>query len=244
MARFIRLKYLLSLIPLLLPLLVSAQTQNTDRRKAVTFIRSVSAHQAPEGTGFIVHPSGYVVTAGHNIGSAKEDQIEIHIGERDGPLASVTAIYNDPKRDLAILKLQTLPAPYAFLSVASEFSPDLNNEGDKGVILMGFPLNLRLSSPSGEINTTSEPNGLWSVDGTNDHGMSGGPVVLKRTARVIGVLNTKDLSAGFAKMVPINEKDEFLKSKIDDWPPVSEMLGKLVLFNLDGSAEVSVRGTG
>ncbi|MBV8781522.1 MAG: trypsin-like peptidase domain-containing protein, partial [Phycisphaerae bacterium] len=55
------------------------------------------------GSGFIVHPDGYVVTNNHVVDRAREITVEL----LDGQKFSADLISSDPEADLAVLKIHT-----------------------------------------------------------------------------------------------------------------------------------------
>src|SRR6185369_3320500 len=71
--------------------------------------RIVKVPQSALGSGFIVHPDGYVVTNNHVIDRARQIKVEL----ADGRKLDAELISSDPMTDLAILKVSTdtpLPA--------------------------------------------------------------------------------------------------------------------------------------
>jgi len=156
------------------------------------------------GSGFIVHPDGYVVTNNHVVQGAREISVELLDG-RKIPAELVSA---DPDADLAILKIEhKKPLPTLEL-------------GDSSDLMIGEPT-IAVGNPLGFSHTVSE--GIVSalhrdLDGPNDEkmkdliqtdaainpGNSGGPL-LNAYGQVIGIntaIRSDAQNIGFA--IPVN----------------------------------------
>jgi hypothetical protein len=141
------------------------------------------------GTSFTIehHETQYLVTARHIISGIQltNAEVEIFQGSDWKKLQVDILLPKNPNVDIAVLKI---PKP---LSVTYEFVPD-----SAGVIFgqevyfLGFPYGLHTATLGTHIpfikrgtlsaQDTSDPDGtIWYVDGFNNQGFSGGPIVFQ-----------------------------------------------------------------
>lgn len=139
--------------------------------------------ERPSGTGFIVHPDGYILTASHVLSRASRIVV-VTPGEIRNR-AAVVAI--DEARDLALLQIQTIGLSEAALGYAG------NVRLDHPVFVAGFPFGLpEVSITRGRI-TAVRTKGLRTVfqlDAAINPGNSGGPV-FNEEGEVVGIITTK-----------------------------------------------------
>lgn len=140
------------------------------------------------GSGFIIHPDGYVVTNNHVIDRA--EQIAIKLG--DGrEFTDVKVISADAKADLAILKISNpQPLPYLELGDTSDLMIG------EPVIAVGNPLGYSHSVSTGIISAMHRDlqtagrgpqlEDLIQTDAAINRGNSGGPL-LNAYGQVIGI---------------------------------------------------------
>jgi len=166
------------------------------------------------GSGFFIHPSGYIVTNNHVV----EDAEQIRILTSSGKDYEVVVIARDPAYDLALLKISdSVSQGFDVLPLGDSDSIDA---GDM-VIAIGNPLGLGHTVTSGIISQTyrnisghPDENGrhvdFIQTDTAINPGSSGGPLITLDGA-CIGV-NTAMIavaqSIGFA--VPSNQVLEFI----------------------------------
>lgn len=152
-----------------------------DSVKSVVTVRTSNSI----GTGFIVNPSGYIVTNYHVVDDSEGD-IEIVTYDRDTFEAQYLG--GDAERDLALLKI---PGTYDYFELAD--SDDL--QVGKKVIAIGNPLGLSFTVTEGIISALDRagPNGqneYIQTDVSLNPGNSGGPLI-DTTGAVIGINNFK-----------------------------------------------------
>jgi len=135
------------------------------------------------GSGFIVDPSGYVVTNHHVIKGADEITVILHDGKRVP--AKLRGF--DAKTDLALLKIDTdKELPYVVFG-----DSDHARVGD-WVIAIGNPFGLGGSATTGIISARGRDiqsgplDDFLQIDAPINRGNSGGPL-FDATGRVIGV---------------------------------------------------------
>lgn len=147
------------------------------------FARAEEGLARPSGTGVIVHPDGYVLTANHVLSRASRI-IVVTPGEIRNP-ATVVAI--DEARDLALLQIQTIGLFEAALGYAG------NVRLDHPVFVAGFPFGLpEVSITRGRI-TAVRTKGLrtvFQIDAAINPGNSGGPLFNEK-GEVVGIITTK-----------------------------------------------------
>ena len=167
--------------PLSLPRLVERM------RPGVVFLQQPTArNQVSEGTGFLVG-SGLIVTAAHVVEGEAPVVVHLYDGRRlrgevvrrmeDADLALIRA----PGGDLALSLVQVAPTP-----------------GEE-LVALGFPLGSALgSSPSisvsnGVLSAIRELDGMRLLQTTAplNPGNSGGPLIIRRTGEVAGVVSLK-----------------------------------------------------
>ena len=150
-------------------------------RKAVVRIET----DLGSGSGFIIDPSGLIMTNNHVISDAEE--ITVYLEDSTSYTGTVEA--RDLVRDLALIKIEATGLPYLELGDLSEVS--LGQQ----VIVLGYPLEGKnVSVTSGLISTIDFDSGrniTWvQTDSAVNPGNSGGPLLDLR-GRVIGVVSAK-----------------------------------------------------
>ncbi len=145
--------------------------------------RADESLERPSGTGVIVHPDGYVLTAYHVLSRASRI-IVVTPGEIRNR-ATVVAI--DEARDLALLQIQAIGLFEAALGYAG------NVRLDHPVFVAGFPFGLpEVSVTRGRI-TAVRTKGLrtvFQIDAAINPGNSGGPL-FNEDGEVVGIITTK-----------------------------------------------------
>ncbi len=139
--------------------------------------------ERPAGSGVIVHPDGYVLTAHHVLAHARR-VVVVTQGEFRAPAVVVSA---DPDQDLALLKIETVGLSEAPVGYANAVTLD------QEVAVLGFSFGLReVSVVRGRIAAIRSKGvkRVFQVDAAVNPGNSGGPVFNKR-GEVIGIVTTK-----------------------------------------------------
>jgi serine protease Do len=156
------------------------------------------------GSGFIVHPDGYVVTNNHVIQGAREITVEL----LDGRKLPAELVSSNPDADLAILKIEhEKPLPTLELGDSSDLMIG------EPVIAVGNPLGYSHSVSSGIVSAIhrdlagpnkEEMKDLIQTDAAINPGNSGGPL-LNAYGQVIGIntaIRSDAQNIGFA--IPVN----------------------------------------
>lgn len=134
------------------------------------------------GTGFIVHQSGYVLTCNH-VFPDKPEYVSVErtavIGGRYGTALPIKIIRRDEQADLMLLKL---PQGKPWRSVKSAAEARVGSD----VVAFGFPTDMEMVDTPGSI-TGVDSDGRWLTSAGLNHGMSGGPA-FDRSGAVIGIV--------------------------------------------------------
>jgi S1-C subfamily serine protease len=143
------------------------------------------------GSGFIVDPSGYIVTNEHVVERAADLKIEVITN--DNKRYKGRYITGDPKKDLALIKIDSeKPLPFVNLH---DISPNLLGQT---VIVVGNALGYGSSISRGVLSAVkrditvnnNDYHDLIQTDAAINPGNSGGPVV-DLAGRLVGVSSAK-----------------------------------------------------
>jgi serine protease Do len=135
------------------------------------------------GSGFIIDPSGYVVTNNHVIDDASDIQVTL----ADGSTASARVVGRDTKTDIALLKI---PAPHPLPYLA--FGDSKKAHVGDWVIAVGNPFGLGGSVSAGIISGSNREinagpyDDFLQIDAPINPGNSGGPL-FDESGQVIGI---------------------------------------------------------
>jgi hypothetical protein len=184
-------------------------SDQVDPINATVEIFADSGKQIQVGTGFFISAKGDIATAYHVIAGAKSLQIISH----QGSYSKYAVKAYDPSKDLAIISVAP-PGNFAFDFIP--LGPPPNSLLGKNGIVVGHPdlkkdFSVRVTFPrdrpllSGEWATAIQGSGtrwifaksdvrLIALDGTLNHGMSGGPVLVD--GKAIGVFSGGEEQSG------------------------------------------------
>jgi serine protease Do len=209
-------------------------------RQAVVQVR-VEPTKA-RGSGFIIDPQGYILTAHHVVDEAKE--IEIRLANRERLRGEIVA--TDAQVDFAIIKINGQPE----LPVLPLGDSDVLRVGEL-VGSLGYPFGLESSlhvgivSRRGRRQNTSAAFDHIQLDSPANSGESGGPVVNMK-GHVVGMLTqaSENRTIGFA--VPINVIKAMIPRLLSGekivWGSLGIKLSELTLETADGLGVSPVRG--
>ena len=135
------------------------------------------------GTGFIVDPSGLVLTCNHVIpeegGNYKSVEAFGSVGGRHENPYPLNTVRRDKDADLMLVRLES---NREWKSVAMRGDAHIGSK----VVALGFPEDQELITPVGDI-TGYARNGAWFTGAGLDYGMSGSPVFIQSGA-VVGIV--------------------------------------------------------
>ncbi|RJP76505.1 MAG: hypothetical protein C4522_18140 [Desulfobacteraceae bacterium] len=180
------------------------------------------------GSGFFIHPSGYLLTNNHVIERAEK----VKVKTQDDVDHEVIILARDPEYDIALLKVIGEETEFPVLPMGNSEEVDSGNM----VIAVGNPLGLGHTVTSGIISHTgrhlsriTEQEGrqinFIQTDAAINPGSSGGPLITL-TGAWVGV-NTATAAAGqgIGFAVPSSQVREFLdKIRNGEWE--TESAGK------------------
>jgi len=129
------------------------------------------------GTGFIIHPRGYVLTSEHVIHNAKTIYVKLASGETK----PAEVMWSDQKRDLTLLRITTVRGPLPVLPLGSSTEVQVGEM----VISIGNPLGLENTVTTGIISAKNRPvqiagrkyEDIIQTDAAINPGNSGGPLI-------------------------------------------------------------------
>jgi serine protease Do len=125
------------------------------------------------GSGFIIHPDGYIVTNNHVVDGATE--VKVKLG--DGRQFNATIVGRDPKTDIALLKVDAKGLPVVPLGRSSEL------QVGEPVMAIGNPFGLEQTVTTGIVSATGRVIGggpyddYIQTDASINPGNSGGPLI-------------------------------------------------------------------
>jgi serine protease Do len=159
------------------------------------------------GTGFIIDPSGYILTNHHVIA----DSSRISVRLTDGRTLRARRIGSDPDTDIALIKVESpRPLPHAALGDSDELRVG------EWVLAIGNPLAYEHTVTVGVVSYIgrklfdSALDQYIQTDAAINFGNSGGPLINAR-GEVIGInaaISSRAANIGFA--VPINQATAIL----------------------------------
>jgi S1-C subfamily serine protease len=167
------------------------------------------------GSGFFIHPSGFLLSNNHVIENARS----IKARTPDGTDYSLVVVARDPALDLALLQVANLGAEFPYVPMGNS---DAVGVGD-WVIAIGNPLGLGHSVTKGIVSQTGRELaalggqggrqiGFLQTDTPLNPGSSGGPLITL-TGAAIGVNTAVAHGAqGIAFTIPSSQVAEFLRT--------------------------------
>src|SRR6516165_6542878 len=143
------------------------------------------------GSGFIIDPTGYIVTNQHVVERAAD--LKIHVTTNDGKTHRARYITGDDKNDLAFIKIDA-QTDFPFINL-DNISPNLLGET---VMVVGNAAGYGSSISRGVLSAVkrditvdeTDYKGLVQTDAAINPGNSGGPVV-DLSGRLVGIASAK-----------------------------------------------------
>lgn len=204
--------------------------------RAVVLIDVRTATDKRQGSGFLVDPSGRILTNEHVIRGARTLRVKLASGD---VYDAVSILAADERRDIAVLQVAGFDLPS--LPLANSDSVRVGNP----VVLIGSPLGLENTVTTGIVSgRRAEPEGyhLLQVSAPASPGSSGGPV-LARNGDVVGIAASQmrtGQNLNFA--VPINYARGLL-SHLDGQQPLA-ILGPTGPLSESGTVPLAVEEDG
>ena len=192
-----------------MPAVVSITTEPALTSEAALSAEAPEPGQRGIGSGFVIHPDGYILTSSHVVEGARE--VRVALRGRDGLPEEYLArvVGQDPRTDCALLKIDAkrrLPV----LRLASARDVEIAD----WIVVIGSPFGLSHTVTVGVVSfkgrTDVTPNGrsgdfdYLQTDASINPGNSGGPVLDAR-GDVIGIANAVNVAGqGISFAVPID----------------------------------------
>jgi serine protease Do len=199
-----------------------------------------------QGSGFLIDPSGYIVTNNHVAGGADE----ITVTMQDGHKFDAKLVGNDARTDLALIKIEAKGLPYVAFG-----DSDKARVGD-WVVAIGNPFGLGGTATAGIISARSRDirfdespysdNDYLQLDAPINFGNSGGPV-FNTAGQVVGVNtaifspNGGNVGIGFA--IPANQAKKIITDLRENGSVERGWLG-VQIQDLDDDISKSLRMNG
>jgi serine protease Do len=159
------------------------QQNPSGQRRSLPQIPGAQAHRIALGSGFIIDPSGIVVTNSHVVGNASKVEVTLH----DDSKYTAKIIGRDPKTDIAVLKIKAdKQLPYVGFGDSSAAQV-----GD-WVMAVGNPFGLGGTVTTGIISARGRDihsgpfDDFLQIDAPINRGNSGGPT-FNLDGQVIGI---------------------------------------------------------
>ncbi|MGA9451497.1 MAG: DegQ family serine endoprotease [Verrucomicrobiia bacterium] len=200
--------------------------------------REITRRQQSLGSGVIISPDGYVLTANHVVEGA--DEVKVAVGDSDSKKFTAKVVGTDPATDVAVLKIDAKDLPAITLG-----NSDQLEVGDV-VLAIGNPFGLGQSVTMGIISGLGrhyqEMGGYQNfiqTDAAINKGNSGGALV-DAGGRLIGIntwiATSSGGSEGVGFAVPINLARHVMERLISGGKVVRGYLG---IFPQDVTPELA-----
>ena len=155
------------------------------------------------GSGFIVSPSGYLLTNSHVIErdqSVAEISIEGSIGSGRARPIPLEVVAKNTDADIALLRFQNTAEKYTPVALGdpSEVTFQTN------LCSIGFPLNVAFLSVSGTLGSRSAPGGNWHTQMPSNRGESGAPVFNEMGETIAIKVGSYEGAQNLNVLIPIN----------------------------------------
>ncbi len=159
----------------------------TEHQEVVTGPNTQPVNLRGLGSGVLISRDGKVMTAAHVVQTA--DDIRVHF--KSGEIVSATVVSSDPAADVALLKVERVPARSV---VAKLGDSDRAEVGDQ-VFVVGAPAGMSYTMTVGHISAKRMANAVYGdmlrgeflqTDAAINPGNSGGPM-FNRAGEVIGI---------------------------------------------------------
>ncbi len=171
------------------------------------------------GSGFVIHPDGYVITNDHVVAGETELSVTVFVGEGKGmrkkQYDNVRIVATNAHLDLALLKVEDADGRQ-FATVPLGNSQELRQGAP--VFAVGSPLGLERSVSAGIVSLRNRDMGtrlLVQSTAQINPGNSGGPL-FNLHGEVVGVNDLKIVRAGTEGLgfaIPVDAVKDFLRNR-------------------------------
>jgi serine protease Do len=156
------------------------------------------------GSGFIINPSGFIVTNNHVVDGATTIQVKI----ADGRKLPAKVVGRDAKTDLALIKVEATGLPVIPLGISSQL------QVGEPVMAIGNPFGLEQTVTSGIVSAIGRVIGqgpyddFIQTDASINPGNSGGPLIDSRGEAVginAAIFSQSGGSVGIGFAIPVDQ---------------------------------------
>jgi hypothetical protein len=191
---------------------MSLETLAAEATRAVVLIDIETASDSRQGSGFLVDPTGIILTNEHVVRDARSARVKLSSGDVYDRVAILAV---DSRRDIAVLRISGFDLPT--LRLANSDSVRIG----ASVVLIGSPLGLENTVSTGVVSgRRQEPEGfqLLQITAPASQGSSGG-AVLNGNGEVVGMATSQvGVGQNLNFAVPINYARGMLQSLGQDEP--------------------------
>ncbi len=188
---------------------------------------SYQPHEIPagSGTGFIWDNQGHVITNFHVIQAARYSSTQIYVTTKDGKRLKAHVIGAEPKKDIAVLKVEDLKSDIGF---SKKLADSQKLQVGQKVLAIGSPFGLEQTLTTGIIsaldrsmpalNSQITIRNMIQTDASINPGNSGGPLLDSRgylTGMNTAIVSGSGTSAGVGFAVPSNTIARMVKQIIE-----------------------------
>jgi len=211
------------------------------------------------GSGFVIDPSGYIVTNCHVVEGLEAKDIKVVFG--NGKEYVPTKVWRDEKTDIAVVKIDAKNLP------ALEWGEARTLAAGEWVLAIGSPLGFGNTATSGIVSATSTKNRWFAGGRPHDFaiirektgyaiedyiqteaainpGNSGGPLV-RLTGEVVGIntaiVSPSRVSAGLGFAVPEKIARSVVRELIQHGKVVRGHLGVLIISSNELTDQAAMR---
>lgn len=190
------------------------------------------------GSGVVVDPSGWVLTAAHVVQTAEEVNVELASGET----VPAKVVASEVLVDLALLKLDRVPAKL----VAAQPGDSSRLEIGDPIFIVGAPLGISQSLSVGHVSGRRQANALFGgfeaaeliqTDAAINTGNSGGPMFNMR-GEVVGIVSSILSRSGGFEGIGFAVSSNTARRLITDRPAWTGLQGIMVAGDLAGLLNV------
>ncbi len=202
----------------------------TDQRLSHYLEQIVGSANAPisSGSGFVIADGGLILTNNHVIEGPGNVWVRISGEEKE---LRGTVVAADPKHDIALVKLDTMPKVPPKPMLLSGKTPGPGAD----IAVFGYPLGdvlgggLKLTKGVISANPDKGRDGMYLLDCKVNHGNSGGPMCDRR-GQVVGLVSAKTTVGGdtdsYGMALPPDTMANFLKANVPNFKPAPAAGGK------------------
>lgn len=183
------------------------------KNATVVVLMKIGRRDVGMGSGFFIDGDGLFATNHHVIDSkAMGARVAVRLYGREGEVDDVLCVADDPRRDLALLRVKGLPPPGVLDLYRGDRIPETTP-----VVVIGHPREEFWSITQGTITGYREHNGhpFYGTDARIEPGNSGGPVTLRGSGEVIGISDWKIRDTSMNYAIPVEALLALIRASAD-----------------------------